>query len=185
MTSWVDIVPKLIKYSQNVDPVNIIILLLLHKREIGCFVTTVSSTFYYDHQAYVVIRETQSCDKASNLSLVYKALPYMGIEHSSDSEANHLNIYYYYVDPTRHINCAINAMSLLTHKLQRNRLFENNLKLSTSIQERTSSLWYFVYLKPRRTQFVKQEGRRYGVVNVDQESSVERWTVSNEFMDII
>ena len=38
----------------------------------------------------VVIRETQSCDPASSLSLVYKALPYMGIENSSDSEAHHL-----------------------------------------------------------------------------------------------
>ena len=38
----------------------------------------------------VVTRENQSYDKASNLSLVYKALPYVGIEHSSDSETHHL-----------------------------------------------------------------------------------------------
>ena len=43
----------------------------------------------------VEIRETRSCDKASKLSLVYKALPYMGIEHSSDSEAHHLTKYNY------------------------------------------------------------------------------------------
>ena len=38
------------------------------EREFGSFVTTPSFTYLYDHQA----------------------LPYMGIEHSSDSEAHHL-----------------------------------------------------------------------------------------------
>ena len=39
-----------------------------------------SNTYYTNENLMiVVIRETQRCNKASNLSLVYKALPYMGM----------------------------------------------------------------------------------------------------------
>ena len=48
---------------------------VVHKREreIGSFVTNLRFTYCYDHRGLmiVVIRKTQSCDEASNLSCVY------------------------------------------------------------------------------------------------------------------
>ena len=50
----------------------------------------------YNSEFHVLLRSSGNF-QSSNLSLVYKALPYMGtIEHSSDSEANHLTTSYWY-----------------------------------------------------------------------------------------